>query len=102
MRPIQRLEPDYQSSDSVSSKDKINILAPQRTLSFLHCSDPNYSVSDVWGLKDRNVSDYQLVSGYKSFFANQLVSYLKVNKPDLFTKYSEVQISEFLKKNMIV
>ena len=99
---LQRLEPGLQSEDNVLSKDQINICTSKRMQSFLHCTDPNYSVLDVWALKNINVSDYQLVSGYKSFFVNQLVSYLKVNKPDIFTKYSEMQISEFLKKNIIV
>ena len=88
--PIQQLKPDLQSEDNVLPKDKINIITSQKMQSFLHYADPNYSVLDVWALKNINVSDYQLVS------------YLKVNKPDVFTKYSEMQISEFLKKNIIV
>ena len=59
---LQRLEPGLQSEDNVLSKDQINICTSKRMQSFLHCTDPNYSVLDVWALKNINVSDYQLVS----------------------------------------
>ena len=58
---LQRLEPGLQSEDNVLSKDQINICTSKRMQSFLHCTDPNYSVLDVWALKNINVSDYQLV-----------------------------------------
>lgn len=69
---------------------------------FLHCSNPDYSVLDVWALKNKQIANYQLVSGYKTFLAQQIVSYLKANKPQVFENFSEVQITEFLLKNMVV
>lgn len=103
----ERLVPDklvqsYPDIDGELKEGAVTSQTPNKRQAFLHCTDPNYSVLDVWALKNKNVNSYQLVSGYKVFFANQLVSYLKINKPNLFEKYSDVQISEFLKKNMIV
>lgn len=86
----------------ITTEDTIIVSASQKFQAFLHSTNPNYSVLDVWALKNKKVNDYQLVSGYKSFFVNQLVAYLRVNKPDIFEKYSEMQISEFLKKNIVV
>lgn len=91
-----------ESESDILIEDTLIVPSSHKLQAFLHCTNPNYSVLDVWALKNRNVNDYQLVSGYKAFFVSQLISYLKVNKPDIFEKYSEIQISEFLKKNMIV
>ncbi len=69
---------------------------------FLHCSNPTYSFLDIWALKDKQVTNYQLASNYKTFLSQQIVSYLKENKPAIFERFTETQISEFLKSNMIV
>lgn len=59
-------------------------------------------ISDIWALKDKQVTNYQLASNYKTFLSQQIVSYLKENKPAIFERFTETQISEFLKSNMIV
>lgn len=85
-----------------SVKEAVKYPHIPRSQAFLRCTNPNYSVLDVWALKNKRVDSYQLVSGYKTFLAQQIVSYLKTNKPNLFKNFSEVQITEFLLKNMIV
>lgn len=62
----------------------------------------NHAVLDVWALKKEGSIEYQLISSYKLCLANNIVKYLKDNKPQLFETYSELQISEFLKRNMIL
>jgi hypothetical protein len=74
-------------------------LSPQP---FIHNAKPDYSVLDVWALKNKKTDTYQLVSKYKSLLAEQIISYLKKEKPEVFDNFSEMQISEFLKRNMIV
>lgn len=82
--------------------DSLTANLSEKSQVFLHYSNPNYSILDVWALKNKKISSYQLVSGYKKFLAEQIVSYLKENKPTLFDKFSEVQILEFIKRNMIL
>lgn len=64
-------------------------------------NNPEHMIINMWALK-HDVDCYQVVAGYKEFMANQVVKHLKgVNSPAL-AKYSEQQISEFLKGNMLV
>lgn len=59
-------------------------------------------IENVWNLKNKETNSYQLIAGYKAFLANKIVTYMKSNKPAIFENYSEQQITEFLKNNMLV
>lgn len=70
--------------------------------SFMHNIGENKAVLDIWALKNKDYKDYNVVGQYQSYFANSIVSYLKKYRPNIFDNYSESQIQEFLKRNMIV
>lgn len=95
MQPANLNLNDEQSEDSL-------IYSHNTSQVFLHCSNPNSAILDVWALRNRKINDYQLVSSYKNFLSNQIVSYLKNKKPEILERYSEIQLSEFLKRNMVV
>lgn len=86
------------SSDCKVASDSITA----NNLSFLHYHNTNSVVLDMWALKDKNMNTCQLVSNYKGALAKQIVDYLKNNRPSVFEQFSEVQITEFLKSNMII
>ena len=74
----------------------------QQQSRLLRSSNPNFAVLDIWALKNKNIKDYQLLDRYKNIFIELLVAYLHKEKPHVFEKFSDSQITEFLKRNIIV
>jgi len=64
--------------------------------------NPNLSILNLYALKGDNSKSYQLVSKYKERLTNNIIKTLEKRDPDVFTKFTEQQISEFIKSNMIV
>lgn len=71
-------------------------------LSYLRSANSSQSVLDIWALKQSKITEFQVVAQYKQHLANKIVNYLKVHSPQTFERFSETQINEFLKRNMIV
>ncbi|HJD11530.1 MAG TPA: hypothetical protein H9922_10385 [Candidatus Phocaeicola caecigallinarum] len=69
---------------------------------YVSIRDPFPSKGPIMRSPPKMPNDYQLVSSYKNFLSNQIVSYLKNKKPEILERYSEIQLSEFLKRNMVV
>lgn len=88
---------DDDSTLSNEERDSVNVCATN----MFKMNNPEHMIINMWALK-HDIDCYQVVAGYKEFMANQVVKHLKgVNSPAL-AKYSEQQISEFLKGNMLV
>lgn len=98
------------SSDSVSQMQAQNVPSDSIVYNYynkqqsrlLRSPNPNFAVLDIWALKNKSIKDYQLIDRYKNIFIEQLVAYLHQEKPHVFEKFSDLQITEFLKRNIIV
>lgn len=88
------------SMKSTDDANKMLNIQNQYTSSFLRY--PNFAVLDVWALKNKEVDSFQLLLGYKNFMAEQIFAFLQKNKPEVFENFSESQVLEFLKRNLIV
>ena len=94
------------SSDSVSQVQAQNVpsdnIVYEQQSRLLRSPNSNFAVLDIWALKNKSIKDYQLIDRYKNIFIEQLVAYLHQEKPHVFEKFSDIQITEFLKRNIIV
>lgn len=70
-------------------------------LAILKLNNPEYMVINLWALQ-HDVDMYQVVSEYKNIFVDQILTQLKKQESQALTKYSENQVSEFLKINLVV
>lgn len=88
--------------ENVSTRsNKANDLASNDTAFLLKINNPEHMIINLWALQ-HDIDSYQLVAGYKSFIVKQVISHLKETNSPALTKYSEKQISEFLKGNILI
>ena len=71
------------------------------TTNVLKINNPEHMIINMWAL-NHDIDSYQVVSGYKRFLTKQVIVHLKETNSPVLAKYSEKQISEFLKGNMLV
>lgn len=71
------------------------------TTNVLKINNPEHMIINMWAL-NHDIDSYQVVSGYKRFLTKQVIAHLKETNSPVLAKYSEKQISEFLKGNMLV
>lgn len=71
------------------------------TTNVLKINNPEHMIINMWTL-NHDIDSYQVVSGYKRFLTKQVIAHLKETNSPVLAKYSEKQISEFLKGNMLV
>ena len=70
-------------------------------LSRYKANAPECIAINLWAINNK-VNTYNVINGYKEFFAQSIVSHLKATHSPALEKYSDTQIVEFIKSNMIV
>ena len=88
---------DDASTLSNEAKDSVC----NNTTNMLKINNPEHMIINMWAL-NHDIDSYQVISGYKRFITKQVIAHLKETNSPVLAKYSEKQISEFLKENMLV